>query len=240
MTKYPVDTTKTIDQLTLSDFNSNNGNFTAHCWLPFQKHIKKIVDYSREISGKEEPLILDVACGNGLVSKLMVQEGAQVFAIDYDKELLDKTPHKHENIKYYPLPIESFASFKPFKDYFDTIYCGYMDLDHNWVPLIHSLNPKMIVYVNGPSVGLDPYAFQENEHYKRLESESAINSINLLKTFKNYNKKEFEIFFGSFVIFHLRKDIMKQYGEKLKQKKIVFSVYKWEQELAELTPRKIH
>lgn len=231
---YNFDTKKKIDEISLEDFSYINGDFPVHNWLPSGNHIKKIVDYSKIISGKETPRILDVGCGNGLVSKLLAEEGAEVFAVDSNKELINKTPHKHQNISYFSMPFESFISFNSFKNYFDTIYCGYMDQDSNWVGQIHNLNPKMVVYVNGPSVGLDPMAFKETEEYNFFETEPCTSPYFLLKAFEKKERNPLLTLYGSVLIFHLRKDIIGVYNERLKKKEVTSTPYQWETGLIDL------
>jgi len=116
-------------------------------WAPRRVEIQRIVDLVKLISKKDKPLIVDMACGNGLLSYLIAKSGeVKVKAFDPNKELLEKTSYTHDNLEYIVANSDQAISILEDIDV-DLVFNSWMPLDVNLTPDIRRINPKGIVYV---------------------------------------------------------------------------------------------
>jgi len=123
----------------------NDGNdFFRQLQFPY------ILDYlecgtSQNLAGKR---ILDLACGNGLLARKLVDLGAMVVGLDFSAELIrlaEGYSPKNDNLYYSVADLTDQGELKPFMDgSFDIAICNMALFDISDIEVLVQALPKMI------------------------------------------------------------------------------------------------
>ena len=99
-------------------------NFTGERYIPEEKLDEITIEHTQRYLFAEhfieDKVVLDAACGEGYGSHILKQKAKEVYAVDVDKEAINKAKikYKNDNIHF----LESSIASLPYSDsMFDTI-----------------------------------------------------------------------------------------------------------------------
>lgn len=85
-----------------------------------------INDVNKKLELTSDDIVLDLCCGNGLITKLIAKKVSKVVGIDYSKPLIEKATkfNKLPNIDYLLFDAKELSQLKgQFKKYFTKVLC---------------------------------------------------------------------------------------------------------------------
>ncbi|MCF6093557.1 class I SAM-dependent methyltransferase [Microaerobacter geothermalis] len=137
-------------------------------WYPPRiQDIQTLMKLAQTVTGKEQPVLLDVGSGIGLMAYLFAREGFEVIAIDQNESVIERSKvlYKHPRLQYLQ---RNMKEMEEWKGMVDVVFNSWMPAFSFWGKYLFSLDAPIVYLVGDPGGATGDYKCDEQKKSYRF------------------------------------------------------------------------